>query len=157
MNSKFEFLFPKRVYRCPCLHAATEECFHNDKCSIADIVCYLKDIDSKNLLSTRMFLTRVGKNKEHCLFTCETNLKTVWLAVEKICVHHLKMTILFVSSILMWRRFVAKTVWKNIWYCCILIFIFLTFDFSFSFLFQKKKQKWRMHTIASKNTKEKNF
>ena len=83
MNSKFEFLFSKRVYRCPCLHAATEECFHNDKCSIADIVCYLKDIDSKNLLSTRIFSTRVGKNKEHCLFTCETNLKTVLLAVEK--------------------------------------------------------------------------
>ena len=83
MNSKFEFLFPKRVYRCPCLHAATEECFHNDKCSIADIVCYLKDVDSKNLLSTRIFSTRVGKNKEHCLFTCETNLKTVFLAVEK--------------------------------------------------------------------------
>ena len=83
MNSKFEFLFPKRVYRCPCLHAATEECFHNDKCSIADIVCYLKDVDSKNLLSTRIFSTRVGKNKEHCLFTCETNLKTVLLAVEK--------------------------------------------------------------------------
>ena len=83
MNSKFEFLFSKRVYRYPCLHAATEECFHNDKCSIADIVCYLKDIDSKNLLSTRIFSTRVGKNKEHCLFTCETNLKTVLLAVEK--------------------------------------------------------------------------
>ena len=83
MNSKFELLFPKRVYRCPCLHDAIEECFHNDELSIADIVCYLKDIDSKNLLSTRIFSTRVGKNKEHCLFTCEAHLKTILLAVEK--------------------------------------------------------------------------
>ena len=83
MNSKFEFLFPKRVYWCPCLPDAIKECFHNDELSIADNVCYLKDIDSKNLLSTRIFSTRVGENKEHCLFTCKAHLKTILLAVEK--------------------------------------------------------------------------
>ena len=86
MNSKFEkfeFLFPKRVYRYPCFQAAIEECFNNEDYSIADISCYLKDIDSKNVLSTRIFSTRVGENKEHCLFTCEQHLKTVLLAVEK--------------------------------------------------------------------------
>ena len=66
MNSKFEFLFPKRVYRCPCLHAAIEECFNNEDYSIADICRYLKDVDSKNVLSSRVFSTRVGENKEHC-------------------------------------------------------------------------------------------
>ena len=40
--------------------------------------CYLK-----NLLSARIFSTRVGKNKEHCLFTCEQHLKTVLLGVDK--------------------------------------------------------------------------
>ena len=87
MNSKFEFLFPKRVYRCPCLHAAIEECFNNEDYSIADICRYLKDVDSKNVLSSRIFSTRVGENKEHCLFTCEQHLKTVLLALEKnVCV-----------------------------------------------------------------------
>ena len=87
MNSKFEFLFPKRVYRCPCLHAAIEECFNNEDYSIADISHYLKDVDSKNVLSSRVFSTRVGENKEHCLFTCEQHLKTVLLASEKnVCV-----------------------------------------------------------------------
>ena len=61
MNSKFEFLFPKRVYRCPCLHAAIEECFHNFEWSIGDIVCYLKDFDSKNLLSAGIFQRELGK------------------------------------------------------------------------------------------------
>ena len=83
MNSKFEFLFPKRVYRCPCPHATIEECFHNGEWSTGDIVCYLKDFDSKNLLSTRIFSTRVGKNMEHCLFTYEQHLKTVLLGVDK--------------------------------------------------------------------------
>ena len=83
MNSKFEFFFPKRVYRCSCLHDAIKECFDNGEWSIADIVCYLKDIDSKNLLSTRIFSTRVGENKEHCLFTCEAHLKIILLSVEK--------------------------------------------------------------------------
>ena len=87
MNAKFEFLFPKRVYRCPCLHAAIEECFNNEDYSIADICRYLKDVDSKNVLSSRIFSTRVGENKEHCLFTCEQHLKTVLLASEKnVCV-----------------------------------------------------------------------
>ena len=87
MNSKFEFLFPKRVYRCPCLHAAIEECFNNEDYNIADICRYLKDVDSKNVLSSRIFSTRVGENKEHCLFTCEQHLKTVLLASEKnVCV-----------------------------------------------------------------------
>ena len=87
MNSKFEFLFPKRVYWCPCLHAAIEECFNNEDYSIADICRYLKDVDSKNVLSSRIFSTRVGENKEHCLFTCEQHLKTVLLASEKnVCV-----------------------------------------------------------------------
>ena len=83
MNSRFEFLFPKRVHRCPCLHAAIEECFHNGEWSTGDIVCYLKDFDSKNLLSARIFSMRVGKNMEHCLFTCEQHLKTVLLGVDK--------------------------------------------------------------------------
>ena len=87
MNSKFEFLFPKRVYRCPCLHAAIEECFNNEDYSIADICRYLKDVDSKNVLSSIIFSTRVGENKEHCLFMCEQHLKTVLLASEKnVCV-----------------------------------------------------------------------
>ena len=83
MNSKSEFLFPKRVYRCLCLHAAIEECLHDGEWSIADIICYLKDFDSKNHLSTRIFSTRAGENKEHCLFTCEAHLKTILLGVEK--------------------------------------------------------------------------
>ena len=66
-----------------CLQAAIEECFHNDNGSIADIVCYLKDIDSKNILSARIFSARVVENKEHCLFTCETHLKTILLGVDK--------------------------------------------------------------------------
>ena len=71
------------MYQCSCFQAAIEECFNNEDCSIADISCYLKDINSKNVLSTRIFSTRVGENKEHCLFTCEQHLKTVLLAAEK--------------------------------------------------------------------------
>ena len=87
MNSKiqkYELIFPKRVYRCPCLCLAIEECFDNGENSIADIACYLKDFDFKHLLSPRIFSTRVGENKEHCLFTCETHLKTILLGMRKI-------------------------------------------------------------------------
>ena len=72
------------MYQCPWLHFAIEECFDNDENSIADIACYLKDFDFKHLLSPRIFSTRVGENKEHCLFTCETHLKTILLGMRKI-------------------------------------------------------------------------
>ena len=141
MNSKFEFLSPKRVYRCPCLHDAIKECFHNDELSIADIVCYLKDIHSKNLLSTRIFSTELEKIRNTVYLFAKHIWKLFYSLWKKICVHHLKMTILFVLSIPMWRRFIAKAVWNIIWDCCILNFILLNFDFWFSFLFQKKKKK----------------
>ena len=77
------FYSQKECIDSPCFQAALEECFNNEDYSIADISCYLKDIDSKNVLSTRIFSTRVCENKEHYLFTCEQHLKTVLLASEK--------------------------------------------------------------------------
>ena len=88
MNSKFEkyeYLFPERVYRCPCLRLSIEECFFNEKnSSIADIAYYLADIELKNkLLMSRIFSTRVGQNKEHCLFTCKAHLRTIIVGMRK--------------------------------------------------------------------------
>ena len=67
MNSKFEFLFPKRLYRCSCLQVTIEECFVDWERSFADIVYYLTAFDSRNLLSKRIFAATVGENNEHCL------------------------------------------------------------------------------------------
>ena len=88
MNSKMqkqEYLFPERVYRCPCLRLAVEECFFIEKnSSIADIANYLADFEFKNkLLMSRSFSTRVGENEEHCLLTCEAHLRTVILGMRK--------------------------------------------------------------------------
>ena len=88
MNSKmqkYEYLFPERVYHCPCLHLAIEERFFNEeKSSIADVAYYLADFEFKNKpLMSRIFLTRVDKNKEHCLFSCEVHLRTIILGMRK--------------------------------------------------------------------------
>ena len=62
-----------------------EECFFNEKnSSIADIAYYLADIELKNkLLMSRIFSTRVGQNKEHCLFTCKAHLRTIIVGMRK--------------------------------------------------------------------------
>ena len=80
---KYELVFPKRVYRCPCL--AIEECFFNEEnSSIADIASYLANFEFKNkLLMLRIFSTRVGENKEHCLFSYEAHLRTIILGMRK--------------------------------------------------------------------------
>ena len=82
---KYEFVFPERVYRCPCLCLAIEECFFNEEnSSIADIASYLPNFEFKNkLLMSRTFSTRVGENKEHCLFSCEAHFRTIILGMRK--------------------------------------------------------------------------
>ena len=86
MNSqKYEFVFPERVYRCPCLRLAIEEYFFNEEnSSIADIASYLANFEFKNkLLMSRIFSTKVCKYKEHCLFSCEGHLRTIILGMRK--------------------------------------------------------------------------
>ena len=87
MNSNFEkydFLFPNRVYRIPCLHTAIEKCHDNGEHSIADIACYLKGFDFTDLPSSKIFSTRVGENKLDCLFICEVHLILNIPAIRKI-------------------------------------------------------------------------
>ena len=115
MNSKFEkyeYLFPERVYRCPCFRLAIEECFFNEEnSSIADIVYYLADFEFKNkLLMSRIFSTRVGENKEHCLFTCEAHLRTIILGMRKFVCIWLKMNKLFLLSTRIRKKCIALTV-----------------------------------------------
>ena len=75
---KYEFSFPRRVYRCTCLQALIEESFFSGKFTILDIACHL------NLnFNGRIFSTSVGENKEHCLFTCEDHLKIVLLGADQ--------------------------------------------------------------------------
>ena len=58
--------------------------FNEDNSSIADIACYLTDFEFKNkLLMSRIFSTRVGESKKHCLFSCEAHLRTIILGIRK--------------------------------------------------------------------------
>ena len=88
MNSKFEkyeYLFPERVYHCPCLRLAIEECFFNEENSrIANIAYYLADFEFKNkLLMSIIFSAILGENKEYRLFSCEAHLRTIILGMRK--------------------------------------------------------------------------
>ena len=82
---KYEFVFPERVYRCLCLRLGIEECFFNEEnSSIVGIASYLANFElKKKLLMSRIFSTRVGENKEHCLFSCEGHLRTIILGMRK--------------------------------------------------------------------------
>ena len=86
---------------------ATEEsnyhycyCRQTNKCALCQLCSFLEDqkidgLPPKKFLQKfyndrvkfLIFSTRVGENKEHCLFTCEQHLKTVLLALEKnVCI-----------------------------------------------------------------------
>ena len=82
---KFEYCFPKRVYHCPCLLMFVNECFNHGEHTVADIDRHWKEYDHGNNLSCeKIFSKIVDGNMEHYIIVCETHLKTLLVAAEKI-------------------------------------------------------------------------
>ena len=91
MNStlqKYEFFSPRKVYHCACLLQPVEESFDAGEHSFVDILFYVKNFDfagrNYELLSDKIFCTRVGEEKKDCLFVCEKHLAIDLLATRKI-------------------------------------------------------------------------
>ena len=60
---KYEYVFPEKVYHCPCFRFGVEECFNHGQRSFASIIRYLENFDYKNnFLCKRFFSTAVGEN-----------------------------------------------------------------------------------------------
>ena len=82
---KFEYCFPKRVYHCPCLLMFVNECFNHGEHTVADIDRHWKQYNHGNNLSCEKFFSKiVDANMEHYIIVCETHLKTLLVAAEKI-------------------------------------------------------------------------
>ena len=82
---KYGYVFPEKVYHCPCFRFGVDECFNHGQRSFASIIRYLENFDYKNnFLCKRFFSTAVGENMEHCLIVCGTHLKTLLVGAKKV-------------------------------------------------------------------------
>ena len=88
---KCGYVFPDKVYHCPCFCFGVDKCFNHGQRSFASIIRYLENFDYKNNFHCkRLFSTAVGENMEHCLIVCGTHLKLFWLVQKKLDVRRLK-------------------------------------------------------------------
>ena len=44
---KYEYVFPEKVYHCPCFRFGVEECFNHGQRSFASIIRYLENFHYK--------------------------------------------------------------------------------------------------------------
>ena len=81
---KYEFFFPKKVYRCSCLLRPVQESFDHGDHSLSDIIYFIKNFEfDLSLLCDQIYCTKVGEKKENCLILCETHLIILLLAKTK--------------------------------------------------------------------------
>ena len=84
MNTKYETIFPKKVYRCSCLLNTVDECFQSGECSLIKILDSIMCYDFYlPILLEQIFCTRVGENKEGSLIVCREHLIVILLSKKK--------------------------------------------------------------------------
>ena len=92
MNTKYETIFPKKVYRCSCLLNTVDECFQSGECSLIKILDSIMCYDFYlPILLEQIFCTRVGENKEGSLIVCREHLIVILLSKKNILVHQQRM------------------------------------------------------------------
>ena len=82
-QSKYEYFFPSKVFRCSCLGAVIENCCENGIYSFADII---DEIARHNFIDddkNKVFAVKCGEQSKDCIFTCEKHLGIVLFAKKK--------------------------------------------------------------------------
>ena len=81
-RSKYEYFFPRKVYRCACLGQVITHCFHNGIYALSDIIDEIKQIQCEGDESKRIFCVKCGDNNSDVVFTCTDHI-TVLIFVAK--------------------------------------------------------------------------
>ena len=86
-RSKYEYLFPSKVFRCACLGAIIEKCCDNGNYSLTEIA---DEISNHNFIGkdgNKIFSVKCGEQNRDCGFACENLL--VYYCLQKRSFHAL--------------------------------------------------------------------
>ena len=133
---KFEYFFPRKVYRCACLGQVITSCLHNGIYALSDIIDEIKQVECDE--SKRIFCVKCGQNNADVVFSCANHMSIlIIVAMRYYCTeppNETNVTIDIFDG--------SKT------YCCACIrkylremyhyFHFLNFDLNFSVKFKKR-------------------
>ena len=77
---KYEYFFPRKVYRCPCLANVITSCLHDGIYALADILDEIKQ--TKCTESTRIFCVKCGKDDQNVVFSCGDHMSILVVSAK---------------------------------------------------------------------------
>ena len=83
-RQKYEYFFPRKVYRCACLSHVIQESFDNGDQSLVDILENIKKFDFLDVAELdKVFCVKCGNGNKDCIFVCVRHLAIVLLVKRK--------------------------------------------------------------------------
>ena len=79
---KYEYFFPRKIYRCACLGQIIANCLHNGIFALSDIIDEIKNMPCEGDENKRIFCVKCGDNNTDVVFTC-SDYMTVLIFVAK--------------------------------------------------------------------------
>ena len=67
-RQKYEYFFPRKVYRCACLGAVITSCLYNGIYSLADICDEISKTDCTE--SKKVYCAKCGENNNSVVLSC---------------------------------------------------------------------------------------
>ena len=65
---KYEYFFPKKVYRCACLGQIITSCLHHGVYALSDIIDEIKQAECNE--TKKIFCVKCGQHNENVVFSC---------------------------------------------------------------------------------------
>ena len=78
---KYEYFFPRKVYRYACLGSVITSCLYDGIYSLADICDKISQTDCTE--SKKIYCAKCGKNKENVIFSCSDHMAMIIIAVKR--------------------------------------------------------------------------
>ena len=127
---KYEYFFPKKVYRCACLGKVISSCFQHGIYALSDIIDEIKETECTE---TKIFCVKCGQHDENVVFSCADHMSVlVIVAMRYKCTELPNETNITVSGQTYCRGCIRKCLREMYYY-----YHFLNFDLQFS----SKKRK----------------
>ena len=127
---KYEYFFPKKVYRCACLGKVISSCFQHGIYALSDIIDEIKETE---YTETKIFCVKCGQHDENVVFSCADHMSVlVIVAMRYKCTELPNETNITVSGQTYSRGCIRKCLREMYYY-----YHFLNFDLQFS----SKKRK----------------
>ena len=79
-RKKYQYFFPKTVYRCTCLRVVITSCFQRGIYAFTDIVDEITK--SRCCETTRIFCVKCGRDDENVVFTCADHMSVFVVALQ---------------------------------------------------------------------------